>query len=96
MTEDGFTLGEIHRLLLEVREDQREIRSDVKAQTGKVYQHSTEIEVLKAEYRNLKDETKDLATTSGRNSGRNWGAGAGAIGGALGGFLTALLQQWGK
>lgn len=75
---DDITLGEVHRLLLE-------IRSDVKAQNGKVAQHTTELAVLRVEQETLKEDA--------RSSGRNWGAGAGAF---VGGVIAVLSAVWGQ
>lgn len=74
---DQITLGEVHRIVTE-------IRNDVKAQNGRVNQHTTDIALLQAGQSALKEDAKA--------HGRNWGGSAGAIAGLIGGFIGGIAK----
>jgi hypothetical protein len=79
---DDVTLGEVHRLCLE-------IRADVKAQNGRVSKHDAEIAVLTSKQAELeKDHSRleDSVASTARNHGAAWG---GVIGSAIAGFMAA-------
>lgn len=83
MNED-ITLGEIHRIVTE-------IRADVKMQNGRVNSHDTDIAVVQERLRSI---TEDMESVT--ESGKKWGAGTGAIaGGFVSGLIYGLTQMFG-
>jgi len=77
---DDVTLGEIHRLLLEVRENQKEMRLDIKTQNGRVTTNERNIAVLQVKHDEVRSDLKSV----GSKYGSMWG-------GFIGGIVTAVI-----
>lgn len=72
---DDLILVQLHAIAADVAE----IKTDVKAQNGRV-------RTLEIDTAVLKDRADDA-----KHAGRNWGAMTGSIGGLLGGFVAGLF-----